>query len=406
MAFADEFSDGPEEDPSPPLLPREDRIWRHPSELGAADQPFVLDPVLVRRRWLSNQPTRASAWTAGLVGAILATGLVVLGTHLASAFTSPRPAAGTQDGSAVGAASAGSALNGTVSTVAAGPGSREVPVTETVSAMLARVASATATIETSVDGHDIYADAIVLGNDGDLIAPLSALDGTTSVLVTPPDESTYVGNVVAVDENAGVAVLHVRDAAGLRAAPFAATTPVSGQLVYAIGGPGGPLAWGASVLAVDQVAGHAGWPVALTVDVPADSALPGTPIVDDQGRVVAIVTGSARGGVVAMPAWLAAPVAERLAATGGVPHGWLGLDCGNVYRHGQPVGAQVLQVIGAPSAGALQANDVISAIDGAGVTSYLALQSRLYAMAPGTPVALTVLRGGKTLTIDLRLGAG
>jgi S1-C subfamily serine protease len=401
VAFADDFSDGPEEDPSPPLLPREDRIWRHPSELGAAEQPFVLDPALVRRRWLAHQPTRASAWTAGLVGALLATGLVVLGTHLAAAFTSAQRSSDLGTASAPPVAGEGSAP---VSTVAFGPS--ELPVSDSVSAMIDRVAAATATIETSSNGRDGFADALVLSSGGDLVAPLSALDGATSVLVTPPGDATYVGNVVAIDENAGIAVIHVRDATGLRTAPFAASTPASGDLVFALGDAGGPLAWGATVLSVDGNSGHAGWPVALAADVPAGRALPGTPLVDSGGRVVAIVTGSAKVGVTAVPAWLAAPVAERLAATGRAAHGWLGLVCSNAFRHGRPVGALVQQVVGAPSIGALRPNDIVTSIDGTPVTSYLGLESRLYALAPGAPVELGVTRGAEKLSLDLRLGSG
>lgn len=406
MAFADDFSDGPEEDPAGPLLPREDRIWRHPSELGAADQPFVLDPIQVRRRWLSSQPTRASAWTAGLVGALLATGLVVLGTHLASAFTTPKvPTPGAGLGGVTPARTSGSSgLSGTVSTMVATQ-STEFPVSDSVAAMITRVAEATATIETSVGGRDAYADALVLSPSGDLLAPLSAVAGASSVLVTLPGQATYVGDVVATDPNAGVAVLRVRDAKGLRAAPFASVTPVNGEIVIAALGTGGEsLAFGATVSAVGEVAGHAGWPIALTADVPPARAPAGTPLLDDQGSVVGIVMGPANGGVIALPAWLAAPVADDLAATGRVPHGWLGIDCGTIDRQGSPAGAQVDDIVGFPADGKLQKNDVITAIDGQPVTSYLALQSRLYALSPGTLVALTVQRAGQTLTIDLRLG--
>jgi S1-C subfamily serine protease len=406
VAFADDFSDGPEEDPTPPLLPREDRIWRHPSELGATGQSVRPDQSLVRRRWVASQPTRASAWTAGLVGAILATGVVALGTHLASAFTTS-PAAATGERTAGPGLQPHFAGPPAASKVTATPASSALlPASASVTAMIQRVAASTATIEVSADGRYAYADALVMSANGDLVTPLSALAGATSVLVTPPGDSTYVGNVVATDANGGIAVLRVSNVAGLHPAPFAATTPVPGQLVFAVGRPTGPSAAIGMVTAVGETAGHAGWPVALRVDVPVADVRPGTPLVDDQGRILAIVTGSSSAGVLGLPSWLTAPVAADLATTGRVPHGWLDVNCETAYRHHQPVGAYVQSVLGPPALGELRANDVIAAIDGLPVTSYLTLQSRLYAMAPGVPVALSVERDGRPVTVDLRLGAG
>jgi len=391
VAFADDFSDGPEEDPAPPLLPREDRIWRHPSELGAAEQPFVLDPLVVRRRWLSSQPTRASAWTAGLVGALLATGLVVLGTHLASAFTQAPDGAGT----------APSQPATPVSTLA---DTSELQLSPPVAAVIDRVAASTATVETTVDGRDAYSDAVVLSGQGDLLVPLSAVAGTQSALVTlPGDDAAYVGQVVATDADSGVAVLRIRGAGGLPVAPFATSTPAPGELVYALGRSGAPTALGAMIDSVGGTSGPDRWPVALTADIPASRAPAGTPLIGDGGAIVGIVEGAAHGGgVEALPAWLAAPVAQQLVESGKVLHGWIGISCVNL---GKPAGAEVRQVLGTPAAGLLRQGDVIVALDGLRTPTFEALQSRLYALPAGSIVQLTVQRGAAQLTIDLRLGS-
>ena len=81
-----DFGEHSDEDPHPPLLPPDDRLWRHPSEVGASHTALPLDPVAVRRRWLLSHPSRRSALTAGVVGALLATGVVALGTHLADSM--------------------------------------------------------------------------------------------------------------------------------------------------------------------------------------------------------------------------------------------------------------------------------------------------------------------------------
>ncbi len=398
VAFADDFSDGPDEESSPPLLPPDDRIWRHPSELGAAEQPFVLDPVAVRRRWLSSQPTRASAWTAGLVGAILATGLVVLGTHLASAFTQP-------SSQPLAAPGTGGGADVQVRVAASSTAAGETQVSTSVTATLARVGAAVALLEASVGSRDVFSLGVVTGADGTLVAPLSAVDGASSVLVTLPDTVTHVGEVVATDAYSGLALIHVQNVSGLPTASFDTSQPAPGALVWAVGRSGSGDAYVGTVRAVGAN-NPAGWPVDLLADVPASDAMPGTPLVGDSGKVVAIVTGSLDGGreVAAEPSWLAAPVVEQLALHHLVTHGWLGIRGVDLTRRGIPDGVVVQLVFaGASSVGALRPDDVITGVDGVRCDSVSALSSRLYAMTPGTSVVLTVRRGAKTLFVAIRL---
>ncbi|HEY5272736.1 MAG TPA: hypothetical protein VIJ34_05825, partial [Acidimicrobiales bacterium] len=71
-----------------PMLPPEDRLWRHPSELAGATWNEA-ESTAVIGRWLSGEGSRGSVWTAGFVGALLAAGVVIVGAHLATAFTGP-----------------------------------------------------------------------------------------------------------------------------------------------------------------------------------------------------------------------------------------------------------------------------------------------------------------------------
>lgn len=403
VAFADDsfadFGDGPDEDPAQPLLPKEDRIWRHPSELGAAEQPFVLDPAVVRRRWLSSQPSRASAWTAGLVGAILATGIVVLGTHLASAFT----AASTPD-------QARHALRGAAEapTVTAVSAPSVVQVSSSVSRSIGLVSSSTAVVETSIGGRDSYADALVVGN-GALVVPLSAVEGSPSLLVTMPGSTTsYPGQVVAMDPASQLALIRINDVGRAQPARFDLATPLPGAVVIGLGRPGATAPFAATIDSVATSLGPGDWPVAVVVDVPANRAPLGSPLIDTEGQVIGIVAGGTAGGhaVEAVPAWLAAPVARSLAAYSRVVHGWLGLVCGTDVQHGQAAGAKV-ESIGrnSPATGLLEDGDVITAIDGSAVTSYQQLESRLYSLAPNEVVHLSVERGKLDLALDVRLSA-
>ena len=61
----------------------------------------------------------------------------------------------------------------------------------------------------------------------------------------------------------------------------------------------------------------------------------------------------------------------------------------------------VSTVPGYPASKVLRAGDVIESVDGAPVTSQAALSSKITAHPAGTVLTLTVLRGGKTLTIPV-----
>ncbi len=83
------------------------------------------------------------------------------------------------------------------------------------------------------------------------------------------------------------------------------------------------------------------------------------------------------------PAWLAAPVADELMATGRVTHGWLGLE--GVTAKGGPAGVRV-ETVAANSAlaGPASPGDVIVSLDRTPVTSLDELQAHLYVLPPGT----------------------
>jgi hypothetical protein len=55
-----------------------------------------------------------------------------------------------------------------------------------------------------------------------------------------------------------------------------------------------------------------------------------------------------------------------------------------------------------PAAGALRSSDVIQAVDGVSVTTVGGFQQLAQTRAPGTEVALAIVRGGKALTVQVR----
>ncbi len=386
-AYPGEFDDFADDEFNAPLPP-EDRLWRHPSELGSGSGGLPLDEVAVRRRWLTQQPSRASAWTAGLVGAILATGLVALGTHLAGAFTGhftpahdlATPLSASTPGVSPSALGIGTALD----------------------ANIARVGASIATIEVLRGHSEQRCLGLVVRSDGMVVAPAPALAGATGLLVKTPDTVPAMAQLVALDRASGIAVLHVNGMSGLPAIQLnsngasGALDPQSVALaVTAMGGSHYSLG---SLEGLDATVALRGGELAdaLRTDIPAIDAVPGSPLIDANGTVVGMVAGAQGGSAVAVPAWIAGPVVHQLLTSGTVHHGKLGVIGETVPQANfQPAGVLLKTVAPGSAAGVagLRAGDIITSVNFQRVTSVIGLRGHLYGLAGGQPVLLGISRG-------------
>lgn len=387
-AFAGDYDDASEDESPGPLLPPEDRLWRHPSEVGGA-LAYSLDPITIRRRWQAREPSRASVWTAGLVGALLATGLVVMGTHLVdTAFPNqPAHAGAPVTPETTAAISPSSASSGD------GLGSSQA-------AAIARVGQAIVVLDVVSPSGELRCLGVVIGGNGTLLTSAAALTGATSVLVTTAQSNvTYVGTIEGSDPSSGLAVLHISGSEDLPIAPMAGSAMHVSELALAVTAPNGASHALGSVrsaaLALDSAGDRA--VDAIETDLPAAMTPPGTPLLDSSGDVAAIVTGSSDGYAFAEPAWLAQAVARQLATTGVVRHGWLGINGSTEPRltPQAPAGVRVVSVDPhTPAAQAsITAGDVITSLDGHAVATMADLQGRLYVLRPGVAVTIGVAHG-------------
>jgi S1-C subfamily serine protease len=398
-AFAGDFDDIPEDNPPSQPLPAEDRLWRHPSELGSISTSLPLDPITVRRRWLASQPSKASAWTAGLVGALLATGLVALGTHLASAITTRGNASAT----------AGKPSSPTLTSLpeSINSGSFRLAVGSELAARIATVGQAVVYMDVSHGTTEVQCLGVGIRADGMLLAPAADVAGATSIMVMLPDGSYYVGEVVASDVSAraassGLALVHINGVSDLPVAPLETTqSTTASTLAVALTSRGGSTIAVGSVHAAPGTT-TAGDPVLvdpMTTDIETSSAPPGSLLVGADGTVIGMVTGSSSGKVVATPAWIASMVADKLLAGGAVKHGWLGIE--GATTSGPPGGVRVTLVAGSSAAheAGLRSGDTITSVDGHRVTTMAELQGRLYFVRPGARVTVGVMRAGRALKV-------
>ncbi len=103
-----------------------------------------------------------------------------------------------------------------------------------------------------------------------------------------------------------------------------------------------------------------------------------------------------------LPSDLVVGVADDLRSQDRVVHGWLGVQ-GTDAPGG--TGARVEQVqSGGPAAGRLQVGELIVAVDATPVRTMAELRARLYVLAPGADIALSVQQPSGTKVVDVTLG--
>lgn len=410
---ADEHDEVPSGDARRGPLPPDDRIWRHPSELGRFAQGDNPGPTVAgeppRRSHRPAPPgprrpssTLALAFAAGvLVGA----GVLVLVT--AARDDSP------------------------VVVVERVMGTDEVT---DPTAAAQEVLHSLVQVQVTTSAGRRAATGVFFRDDGHLLTTAGPLVDATEITVTLGDGRTLPATMVGTDPASDVAVLRVPGAAGRAATLGQAGDLEPGErIIAATAGSGSQApvvtqgvvrAQGVSLTGVDA-------PLygLVATSHPRQDLGTGGVLVDQRGAVVGLATGRSgtpdlaveEGGVLAVPVELARTVADDLVRSGASDHPWLGLEAvsvrsgagtwvlpaaARVARSGSAPatsttsGAEVVAVVsGGPAHQAgLRAGDHIVAVDGTSVGSMgdLALQVRL--RSPGSAVQVSYERDGAFVT--------
>jgi len=124
-------------------------------------------------------------------------------------------------------------------------------------------------------------------------------------------------------------------------------------------------------------------------------------------------SGSFAGAGFAIPSQIARATVEQLIQHGKVDHGYLGISMNDVtpdnahfFNLADATGAIVAQVTpdSPASRGGVQTGDVITQLNGEMIANGSALQIAVSQMAPGTKIALGVIRDRKPVTLNLTVG--
>jgi S1-C subfamily serine protease len=332
---------------------------------------------------------------------LLAAGVVIVGAHLATAFTE-RPV--TTDHVI------------TTSEITMPPDASP-NLGASLAAAVSRVGHSIAVIDTqSATGIREQSLGVVVNGDGAVLTALEAVEGATTVLVDLPGTGiTSVGKVVGRDTATGLAVVMVRGESGISSMRFSSVDLDRASVAVALTSPAGAaddptLSLGA-LSAVNVTASTDDDDTLMDADLsdmPSATNPLGSPLLDSNGDIEGIVTGSEHGYAVVTPGWIAGPVAAELTSGRPFAHGELGAEARTVVgsRH-STAGVEVTNV--ARDAGAvdavLQKGDEILAVNGSRVLTLCQLEAQLYVRSAGSKVSLELSNGRHRWSAKLTLAA-
>ena len=226
------------------------------------------------------------------------------------------------------------------------------------------------------------------------------------------------GRIIGIDRDTDLAVIKI-EKTNLPFLSFGNSDSLKqGEIVLAVGNPLGldnSVSMGV-VSAVSRQVKSDDPMVYIQTDAPINPGNSGGPLIDTDGNVVGLNTfiltqsGGSEGIGFAIPSKIAEPVYQQLKTQGHVHRAQLGivgqtitpemaeglsldLDHGVVVSDIEPDGP-------AATAG-IEADDIITGLDGRTITSLQQMEARVFRLKPGTKVTLQVQRGDNSLTLPI-----
>ncbi len=287
------------------------------------------------------------------------------------------------------------------------------------------VAISAYTDETSDDSYS-WGTGIVLSSDGYIVTNAHVIEGTCRAKITLQDNSEYEAQLVGYDSRSDIAVLKI-DAAGLTPAEFGVSDSLAvGDDVVAIGNPLGDsfrcTMTNGIVSGIDRDISYNGTTLTLIqTNAALNEGNSGGALINMYGQVIGItnmkMSNTYAGSVTiegvgfAIPSATVKSMADSLLANGEVTgRPALGITVGAIpesaaEHYSLPDGLYVSAVSDGSDCAkqGIQRGDVITAVNGAAVTTTQDVTSLIADMSVGDTLTLTVYRDGKTFDVTVAL---
>jgi len=267
---------------------------------------------------------------------------------------------------------------------------------------------------------------VVISPDGYIVTNNHVIDGAVDIRVTMTDRRILKAKLIGSDTLTDLAVIKV-EGTNLPSVPWGDSVALRpGQTVLAFGNP-----YGFRFTVTRGIVSALNRPNPFADDrrkpgefIQTDAAInpgnSGGPLVNARGEVVGINTflvspsGSFSGMGFAIPAQIVRPTVETLIRDGKVTHGYMGIGINDVtpenskfFDMKENIGAVVTQVEPNSPGGkaGLKVGDVITELNGKTVNDAGQLQMEIGQRRPDSTINLKVLRGGKTVDLEVTLEA-
>ena len=319
-----------------------------------------------------------------------------------------------------------------------GDGSAAITNGEAVdwAAVADKVSQSVVSIQTTLQNGTAAGSGAIIDEQGHIVTNNHVISGAQNIQVTLSNGQMYTAQVTGTDTTTDLAVIQLDDAPdGLVPVTFADSDKLAvGEPVMAIGNP-----LGYDDTATTGIVSALNRPVsvmdennsqivsnAVQIDEAINPCNSGGPTFNAAGEVIGInssiastASSSSEAGSIgigfAIPSNLVERVANEIMQDGHATHVALGVtissdtvEADGVVRGGARIttpntgGKAVVSGSPADKAG-LQANDTIVAFNGHAVNNNYSLLGFVRAAALGDTVKLTIVRGGKTMDVDVTL---
>jgi serine protease Do len=260
----------------------------------------------------------------------------------------------------------------------------------------------------------------IISPDGYIMTNAHVVDGADEIMVTLTDKREFKAKLIGADKRTDVALVKIDAKQPLPAVQIGDSSKVKvGEWVVAIGSPFGLENTVTAGIVSAKGRDTGDYTPFIQTDVAVNPGNSGGPLIDMRGQVIGINsqiysrTGGFMGISFAIPIDEAMRVVDQLKKQGYVIRGKIGVQIDAVSRElaeslglGQARGALVRVVERGEAAdkAGVQAGDIITSFNGKPVERASDLPRLVGETKPGSVVPMQVLRMGKTLTLNVKVG--